>query len=259
MTTRLFRIILVATACSWAFPNAASADRYTADWERPTARDWPLAVIERPLTLTGSMLELSGNSVRLDMSNEEFGRPLSLAPNLYYGITSRFTLGIVHDVGACVIGGCGYKDGGLELRIRAYEGRKFSLAVTGRVHGSLSVFGATAGFLARVRMGQTAIVFAPVVYAGVRGTQERGNGFEVPVQLQLQLGKRIMGYVATGLTEAAFGDFGSTAKVPLGFGGSLSLSSRLELGGELYIRNYVGPSPGKNTERTLSLRLALRI
>lgn len=259
MTNKLFHILVVATACSWVFPSAVHADRYAADWERPDASDWPLAVIERPLTLTRNMLELSGNTVRLDMSNEEFGRPLSIAPDLHFGITSRFTFGIVHDVGVCVLGGCGYADGGVALRIRAYEGTKFSVAVTGKVTGDLSAFGTTAGLLARVRLGQSALVLAPAVYAGLHGDPGRGNGFEIPVHFQLQLGKRIMGYVATGLTEAEFADFGSTAKVPLGFGGSLTLSSRLDLGGELYIRNYVGPSPGKNTERTLSLRLAVRI
>ena len=61
------------------------------------------------------MLELTGNTVRLDMSNEEFGRPLSIAPDLYYGITSRFTLGIIHDVGNMVYEGYERYEMGLSI------------------------------------------------------------------------------------------------------------------------------------------------
>lgn len=243
---------------------ASAQARYSTDWERPDASEWPLAVIERPLTLTRNMMELSGDTVRFDMSNDEFGQPLSLAPDLRYGVTNRLTLGIIHDVGVCVVGGCGYNDGGVELLASAYEGKALSLAGFGRVTGNLTVMGATLGVMTRIRMGEMAVVFAPGLYIGIRGRRDteaggRAGGFEVPVQVQLQLGDRTMAYVTTGLTNGTFDDFGNTTKVPFGFGASLTLSSRLDLGGEFYIHNFVGPAVGKNQDRTLSLRLAVRI
>ena len=272
MTKRLILgAIFAATAVLCALPDVAFAQSFGEGWERPDASNWPLEVIERPLTLSQNMLELSGDTVRLDMSNDQFGEPISVAPDLFYGVTGRLTLGIVHDVGVCVVGGCGYNDGGVAALVRIYEGDRVSLAAIGRVHGTLSIFGATVGAKLRVRTGQMAIVVAPGLYVGIRGRlppvdappedidKYRSGGFEVPVQVQLQIGDRTMAYVTTGLTEGTFDEFGRTTKVPFGFGASLTLSSRLDLGGEFYIHNFVGPSPGKNQERTLSLRLAIRI
>jgi len=139
----------------------------------------PEQVVRRPLVLTHGMVELAVHA-EANLSRKTNFEPLSLAPDLRYGVTDRLTIGLVHSnaavgfVGAVGNGLCLggarpnadpsmpavcahlYNSTGLEGVYSLSAGASpWALAVRGyamvRGHGSTQAFGATSGAGARAR------------------------------------------------------------------------------------------------------------
>ena len=94
--------VAFVTAFLFALPTA-SAESWEDDGSY-SKDDWPLQVTKRPLVLAPGMLELAGNTVRVSLSKDFVGDPISLAPSLFYGINKKLSVGITHDTGICVAG-----------------------------------------------------------------------------------------------------------------------------------------------------------
>lgn len=167
------------------------------------ARAEPTDLVARPLVLDAHAVEAT-LTLEASLARRLIGKPLSLAPDLYVGITSRVTVGVIHsnasvdriDAGAslCVhelASQCdrAYHGSGIDARWSAISGH---LAVAPRarllVRDLAPVKPAlTMGALARWQHGRFAIEGDPYVRIGLYNT-DRGNrtALVVPVWFQVQ-------------------------------------------------------------------------
>jgi hypothetical protein len=251
-------LVMVALAIAGAAPLSAHADEFYI------AADWPIRFVDRPLVLGPSMFELRGDTLRLNLSKDAVGDPISLAPDLYYGIDERITIGIFHDVGVCLSGedGCNgvYNDFGVEgLYSLLYEGALSMALRVGATFPSLDPFvgGLHVGLPLRVKGGDLAVLVDPRLYIGIFERDIRKELVDVPVQLQYQLTDQNALLVTSGVRGPLNG-FGDAVQVPVGVGAVVALSRRVDIGGEFLFTNLAGRGGGI-AGRLLFLRLAVRL
>jgi hypothetical protein len=239
--------------------------------------DWPLAATKRPLTLAPMMLEIRGDTLGINLSSDQVGKPIFVAPDLYFGINNKFTVGLTHQVGVCLGGAeknCakGYNDLGLEAQYSLMSAG--NLALMG--HGALllssiadpTIVGLDVGMALRVSGGSIAVKVDPTIYVGMIGRDEisplgaLGNVgpkeyLHMPVELQYQLNFQTMVYLSTGLFGPTDG-FGDFYAVPVGLGALFAINNRIDLGTEFKFLNAAGKNNSADF-RELFVRFGLRI
>jgi len=163
----------------------------------------PVDFVARPLVLERGEFEVQ-LTVEANLRARFVGYPLSFAPDLWFGITPRLTVGLIHsnrsvdqiDAGGsfCVrakLGECDqtYQFGGIDARFSVREG---SLAVAPRVRllqRDLDPFkpAVTLGMLARWTRGRFAIATDPYLRQGL-ANRDKGNraALFVPVWFAIQ-------------------------------------------------------------------------
>ena len=227
------------------------------------AGEWPLRLVDRPLVLAPGMLEVRGDTVLIELSSGAVGDPISLAPDLYYGINEKVTVGVIHDIGICISGdGCAstYSDVGVDFFYSLLHGGTLQLA--GHMGFQAPAFepftgGVTAGMAAQLGIGNAAVVLDPRIYVAVFGREQREEVVDVPVQVQYQLTEQNALVLTTGMRSTISG-FGDAVEVPIGFGALFAISHRFDVGGELLFPNLAGAG-ATASRRQLIFRAALRI
>ncbi len=238
-----------------------------AQEERYSASDWPIRVVDRPLILGPSMFEIRGDTLRINMSSDDVGDPVTFAPDIYYGVNRQLTIGIDHADGLCLSGdGCGntYDDFTVDALYNIIYDGVFKLAA----HGGLEfrpldpfTAGMRLGFAAAIGIGNVNIDLDPGVYVAFnnRGDQndERPDQINAPVRIQYQLTEQNALLVSTGLF-GTLSDFGDTAQIPVGFGAVFVVARRFDVGAEFRFERLLGANNGANP-RTLIMRAAVRL
>jgi hypothetical protein len=280
---RVFARLLIATSiCLAATDTARAEDEDDGGEESGAPNDdaliteggfdketWPLEVVNRPLTLAGGMVEIRGDSLRIGISGGDafdVGEPIVLAPEIYYGVSDKLTVGITHTnhatffppAGFCLSGeenGCPkpYNAIGAEAQYALTRGGNLNLAAragisTGRFSPDFAL-GATAGLLIRFRGGKIALVVDPNLYIGII---ERDT---------FPFGMADASYLMSGL-NTPLKDMGDFVQIPAGLGASYALNDRMDAGLELQIANLAGKDIGpigKFDERYLIARIAIRL
>src|SRR5690606_1335184 len=248
---------------------------------------WPLQTIHRPLTLAGGMLEIRGDTLTIGIGSGEvfdFGQPIILAPDVFYGVNGQLTVGVTHSnrfgafapAGFCVSGedgGCpkGYNAIGAEAQYALTRGGNVGLAVNGGLSSPRFspdfALGLTAGATIRVKGGSIAVVLDPSLYLGAigrddfPGTDGPSDFVVLPVDIQYQLNTQTMVYLTSGV-NGPFDGFGDAYRIPVGIGGTFAINNRADIGGEINIANLGGKPQdpiGRFDERYFIARLAIRI
>jgi hypothetical protein len=261
------RCLLVASARVAAVALALAAAA------RP-ARAEPRDLVARPITLARGELE-ARLVVALSLRSRELAAPISFAPDVWFGVAPRWTLGIVHsaqsrglidhDATLCFRGrppyGCDrtYNGSGLDARWRWREG---PLAVAPRARLVIRDVdpwkpAVTAGALVRWTRGRFAIASDPYLQLGL-ANRDLGNraALVVPVWLAVQPTCRWLIALHTGWD-------GELAILRDGWHGPLALAiearaaSRLHVAVEGGFRSLIGPQIDLNA-RTLAITLAWR-
>ena len=247
--------------------TAATAD----ETDEYTKVDWPLSVIERPLTLAGGMFEARGDTYLLELSDGVAGDAMSIAPDLYYGINSQFTVGVTHDRGFCFAGDlCDptYNDVGVEALYGLMRGGNLQFAVLGGLQFPAfdPNFGAGLNFgaLARLNVGKVAVRVEPKLYVGVVGRDDvRKETLFLPGEIQVQLNNQTNVFLRSGV-EGPLDGFGDAFAVPVGLGATFAINNRLDIGAEFRFTNLLGKDLAAGFEagadgRLLIGRFALRL
>jgi hypothetical protein len=214
-------------------------------------------------------------SIEINLSSGSAFDPFSIAPDVFYGVTPDFTVGLVHSsvAGTGFIGGVGSSlcFGGCDV----YNGLGFD----GRYHlkgGNLAVagnFGLYVGaldpFQLAVKLGavgryrpspssKLAVDFAPSLFIGVTEREPAVMGAEgnkevlvIPATVLYTAAPRIVAMVQTGLI-LPFASAGDLYSVPLSIGGSYQVNKQISveaaftllalLGGELRATGFDGRS-----------------
>lgn len=258
--------LVCALACAFVQGSTlapALADEDTGVYSK---HDWPLEAIRRPLTLAASMLEIRGDTLRINLSDDAFAEPISVAPDIYFGVTDLFTVGVTHETGICLTGedgGCArsYDDIGLDAIYALMRAGTLQVAAHGGLvaHRFSDPFagGLRAGLRTRIVAGKVAVIVDPTLDVELFERDLVEDFLRVPVDVQYQLEAQTMIFVSSGV-EGPLDGFGDGYRIPLGLGILFAVNERLDVGAELRLGNAAGQDATID-ERWLFARAALRL
>jgi len=235
-----------------AAASASASAAYTKD-------TWPTELVDRPNTLAKGMIQIHAD-LFANMSTDNSFKPFSIAPDIFYGVSDKLSVGLTHAIGVCPAGtdnGCAkvYNDVGVDTLFSLKKDEKMDLAShVGLDVGSISdPFTASLhlGVLLKYQMDKIGIFVDPALGIGVT-QRDAGNKetLAIPVQVAYQVNKNLAPFLRTGLGGVPIGamavktsaganldvdgaGFGDTYAVPLGIGALYGLSNKLDVGAEL--------------------------
>lgn len=193
----------------------------------------------------------------INLSADAAGEPISLAPDLYVGVTDRLQLGLVHQgpmgwqarpgLGLCLTGedhGCPkvYDNLGLDMMVGlAFERVHLS------VHSTLffdsfdpTAASIAAGLAGKLHLGgRASLYFDPKVAIALLDRDVNDDAIYVPLEIQYQIGARTVLKVLTGLS-GELSAFGDTYEIPVGLGLVRNLSEHFDLAARFSFDNLLG-------------------
>lgn len=217
--------------------------------------------------------------LEIDLSTDAAFDRVSLAPDVYYGVSADFTVGLVHSsVGSTgFIGGVGaslcfteacdgvYHNFGLAGRYQLTTGKVSVAADFGLYANDLDPFrlALKLGVVGRYRSSpasKLAVDFAPALFLGITGREPEtldGTGnkevFVVPVTVLYAATPRLTALLQTGLA-VPFEDASDLYFVPLSLGASFAVSKRASVEGAFSLPSLLGGGPKTGADaRSLTL------
>lgn len=247
--------------------KADSSDKSEADDDKGREAD-DKPTVEANAKASGRMTLPGGNFylnavAETNLAKGAAGKPISIAPDLWYGASDKLTLGLVHSSrgasgfltgfvnGLCFRGGSGggacaaglgniYTTAGAEARIAISEGG-FALALPIGVYASAFkpdvVLSAKIGLIGRWQAGPLALELQPTLFAGLTqrkidmaGTTVSNNEdrFGLPLTLFFQLSPAFALAAQTGITMVVE-HAKDTYQVPAAFGLAWRATSKLSV------------------------------
>lgn len=229
------------------------------------AQAYPTEVVLRPLTLPSGMAQLRLD-LDINMSRNAAGKPIVLAPDLYYGVSSDLTIGVDHVRSLCLSGqadGCRktYDDVGFDLLYSIARG-SVGAAFHGGVYANVLdpvVLQGRVGVLLNIPLsrGKAHLYLDPQLLLGMN-RREEGNrdGLAVPVTFVFQPNQSVAPFIVTGMYGPLDG-FGDAVRIPGGGGVLFAVSSAFDLGASFTFTNLLGK--GSSTDyRSLDLFMNVR-
>lgn len=259
------RTLLVVLAVA-----AASAATRAAAEDLGDAED---AIIARPLVLARGELEAR---LVLDagLPRSEIGRPLSISPDVWYGVTERLTIGLIHSAAAvdvvdarasfCLRGDfttCdrAYRGSGLDARWLWRDG-PLSVAPRARlllrevdpIKPAIAI-----GALARWSRGAFAVTSDPYLRLGI-ANRNRGNraALVVPIWLAAQPFARATIALHTGW-DGELATWRDGWHVPFALEAVVRVTAHLDIGFSAGFPQLIGPQ-NTEKERAMTLSVAYR-
>jgi hypothetical protein len=273
---RLFHVslpICFVTGLLMAAPTMAAVD-VPAVSNAPAGKDSVRRGVQAPAGMLHARVLLHVNA-----SKDLFGKPVSLAPDLFYAISDTLQIGLLHNgpmgfqtrpgAGLCLTGksnGCPhvYDNVGLDLLYGLVFG-DFNLSA----HSSLYVARISDPTAVMLTLGtagkfhfsdNVGLFFDPQI--GIALTDRDGINKDmlfVPLELQFQLGAATALKLLTGVT-GQLSSLGDTYQAPLGLGLIQNLNTSVDLGIRFSFDNLLGKTPaGVSRADTRSIALLLHV
>jgi hypothetical protein len=252
------------------FATTAFADDDTATSDLPTGQFAVSRDVQGPARMFSARILLD-----INMSDGAVGKPISIAPDLYYGVSERLQLGLLHTdptgwqsrpgTGLCLSGednGCAkaYDNVGFDALI-ALGSDTFPISAHGTLF--LDSFDPTTTHLALGVAGKAhfnervALLFDPKIAIALDSRDSNPDVLYIPLELQFQLKPPTTLKVLSGLA-GNLDAFGDTYQIPLGLGVLQNLSERLDLGARFSFDNLLGKqAEGASAADTRSFALLL--
>jgi hypothetical protein len=217
----------------------------------------------------------------VNASKDNFGKPTSLAPDLYYSVSDTVQIGLLHTgpmgwqsrpgpgSGLCLTGtanGCPhvYDNVGFDFMYGLLYG-DFHLSL----HSSLFVLPIadptgvmwTIGLAGKFHFSDAvALQFDPQVGVWLAHRDQYNDQLFIPLELQFQVGAAASLKVLSGVT-GQLSELGDTVQVPLGLGLVGNVSSSVDLGVRFSFDNLLGhvfPGISRADARSIGLLLTFR-
>jgi hypothetical protein len=271
---RSCRSLAPALALAALLPAASAwADESTGVYSKD---EWPLRAVDRPLNLAPSMVEIRGDTLGVSLVADNAFKPIFFAPDIYFGVNSKLTVGLVTLGGFCLSGTDGncpksFNDIGLEAIYGLARAGNIQLAAhAGVIVPSFdpAIAGVDVGLRLRIVGGPVALQFDPSCYIGAVGRDEVYATFSptlgpeeyihVPIDIQYQINAQAMAFLSGGVEGPSDG-FGDTYRIPLGLGILYALNNRFDVGAEFRLLDAFGKTEDKLDYRFFFLRAALRL
>jgi hypothetical protein len=214
----------------------------------------------------------------INLSADLAGKPISLAPDLYYSATDKLQFGLLHEgpmgwqarpgLGLCLTGksnGCPdiYNNVGLDVMYGVAFG-DFHMST----HTSLFVsdfdpwtMSLALGAATKLHLGtRFALLLDPKIAIALTERDTNDDAIYIPLELQLQAGASTTLKLLTGLS-GGLSAFGDTYEVPLGVGLLQNLTRHFDLGVRFSFDNLLGHEAagiGRADARSLALLVNVR-
>jgi len=279
----LFSVSRLASAQEAPAPEAAAAEPAAAApaAEAPAASSGGEGIVGHDLQAKAGGIVIHAH-LGINLSKEFVGKPISLAPDIYYGVTDDLQVGLLHSgrlgsqtpgllpEGLCLTGksnGCPkvYNNVGFDALYAFMKGDTQLSA-----HGSVfveSLDPATVtvalGVAGKVKLAPNmALKFDPKLLIGAT-ERDAGNkeAIVLPAEFQMQLAPQfaLLGQVAV---YGPLDGFGDSYRIPVGVAGVFSASEKLDVGARFGLDNLLGKSfggAGRADYRSLTLFGSFRI
>lgn len=249
-----------------------------------TKDNWPMEDTLRPVTFAKGLVQIHVD-LNVNLSSDRVGKPISIAPDIWYGVNDKLSVGLVHGTGICLTGednGCAklYNDVGfsglysvkrdakMDLAAAATLGFPFLDPVVARLDLGVN-FKYLAGKIAiyvdpRIGIGLNKRDGDPVTFSG--GNKE---SLAIPVKIEYQANKQLAAWVRTGLggfvgqdpfhAGASFDGFGDNYVIPLGIGAQYTINKQLDAGAELYFPGILGSDAATGDNRAIIIYANYRL
>ncbi len=210
----------------------------------------------------------------VNLSSDLVGEPISVAPNLYYSVTDRLQLGLVHDgpmgwqtrpgTGLCLSGeesGCPevYNNLGFDVMYGLIFGKDLHLSAHGSFYVNRfdpSVTTLAVGVAGKAHFGEkAALLFDPQIGLALSDRDANDDMLYLPVELQYQAAVPTTVKLLTGIT-GSLSELGNTYQVPVGLGLMQNINEHIDLGLRVSFDNLLGETP-EGASRTDSRSLAV--
>lgn len=270
------RTCLVGSLVLGSFATSAFADGSEDVAPVSNAPDGQYAVmrgVQSPAGMFSARILLD-----INLSAGLVGKPISLAPDLYYGVSDKLQIGLLHQgplgwqtppgPGLCLTGtdnGCPkvYDNVGLDLMYGLSFGKAHISA-----HASFFIdsIDATAtslalGFAGKLHFSEkAALVFDPKIAIALNDRGANDDVLYIPLELEYQIGVLTTFKVLTGI-HGDLSSFGDVYQVPVGIGVMRNLNKHFDLGARFSFDNLLGkeqPMVGRADTRSLGLLLNIR-
>ena len=268
----MLRICILASLTVGLAARGASADE-TAD--APAGQLAAQRGMQSPAGMLSARILLD-----LNLSADHALEPIAISPDIYYGVTDRFQIGLRHQtaLGWQVPASAGPAlcfNGTDTLCPHVYNNVGFDAMyglVTGKVDLSLDTtlfFDSIDPFYASIALGVTgkahfassvALLFDPKFAIAVNDRDKHDDAFYMPVELELQVARGTTLRLLTAL-YAQLSSFGDSYRIPLGFGVTQNINQHFDLGLRFSFDNLLGNQPmmvGRADERSLALLFNVR-
>ena len=215
----------------------------------------------------------------INLSADLAGKPISLAPDLYYSATDKLQFGLLHEgpmgwqakpgLGLCLTGeenGCPngvYDNVGLDVMYGVAFGDYHMSTHTSLFFNSFDpwTMALALGVASKLHLGtRFALLLDPKIAIALTERETQDDAVYIPLELQLQAGKATTLKLLTGLS-GGLSTFGDTYEIPVGFGLLQNLTTHVDLGLRFSFDNLLGnhaPNTGAADERSLALLVNVR-
>ncbi len=236
----------------------------------PLAASVPAGDGNDSLTLPKGRLVLDA-FIGISLSTDLVGKPFSISPDVWYGVSDDLTVGLVHSgrggngfMGAvntslCLAGeenGCGdiYSNVGVNARYKLKTG-PLSYAVDGGLYArSIDplALALKLGIVGRWSKDKLAVELQPNVFIGVTERDLNKELLSIPVTAYYAVAAQIALAVQIGV-QLPFEEIGDTYKVPLSIGAFYGLNESLNLSLAFSLPQIVAGTDGGADVRSLTL------
>lgn len=236
--------------------------------------NWPTQAVWRPIMFPRSMIQITG-TLEANLSVDATFEPFSLAPDIYYGVNEKLTVGVIHSSSAFGSYGAGNgiclsgADGGCPDTYRSvgFDGLyglmddKIEVAA----HGGIDILSVPDPMLVSLRMGVKArwnntkiqVVCDPHIRFGITERDFNDDAIGIPVQANYQATSKLAAGAHTGLFGPLDG-LGDALRIPFGLQALYGLSHKVDIGGALSFINVFG-TDGSADARVLNVFASYRL
>ena len=271
MTTR--RTCLIGFALASLTTSAFADDDVAPVTNAPDGQYAAMRGVQGPAGMFSARLLLD-----INLSDGAVGKPVSIAPDLYYSVSDKLQLGLTHTgpmgwqarpgVGLCVTGtdnGCPklYDNLGLDAMFGVVFGETHL-----SLHGSLffdsfdrSGTSVALGVAGKAHFSdKVALFFDPKIAIEVNDRDVFDDVIYGPLELEYQVAPKTQLKLLTGLS-GGISNFGDTYQVPVGLGLVQNLNEHFDLGARFSFDNLLGKQPanvGAADTRSVAVLLNIR-
>jgi len=229
--------------------------------------------LQSPKGMFSARLQLA-----ISLSDGAVGEPISIVPDLYYGVTDKLQLGLTHSggmgwqsppgLGLCLTGedsGCPevYDNIGFDLMYGLLFD-KLHLSAHGSVFINSFDPNSTSlalGFAGKAHFSdRVALLFDPKIALEVSDRDAFDDIIYVPLDLDIQAGRKTVVKLLTGV-YGGIDHFGDFYRIPVGLGVVQNLNKHFDLGARFSFDNLLGNQPegvGAADERSAVVLLNVR-